>query len=88
MRRPGGRGPICGEEGRGPLPDAPAFAALCSPHAGKSDRRGLAALRQAARNSRTNRVAGLARIASGAPICSILPMDITTTRSASSIASS
>lgn len=38
--------------------------------------------------SRTKGVAGLARMSWGLPICSIRPIDITTTRSASSIASS
>lgn len=47
---------------------------------------------QALMKSRTNGVAGRTRISAGLPICSILPPDcepdITTTRSASSIASS
>lgn len=43
---------------------------------------------QTVMNSRTKTLAGLARMSLGRPICSIRPIDITTTRSASSMASS
>ena len=39
-------------------------------------------------NSRTNSVCGFALISAGLPTCSMRPIDMTTTRSASSIASS
>ncbi len=45
-------------------------------------------LPQTERNSRTKGVAGRARMSCGLPTCSIFPIDITTTQSASSIASS
>lgn len=56
----------------------------------KDGRRPLARIHgpHAKTKSRTKLVAGLARISCGFPTCSMRPIDITTTRSASSIASS